>query len=269
MECARKTLVVCTIIVLTMPRKYINRINKRAAVVAKTWRKKSDFEKAEKIVRFLNGKWEKGIWEVETAAECHSELKLLVDSWLEAAYKLESWPMRLDFEENLTRRSVNLYVEQTGGEKRPCVSFRIAPLRFEEDLGLGGFKFVTMPGRIDAIEMFFDLITGAYFDAVGVCKRCGNYYLNSWGHTNKQFCSSRCSRSTSAEIATRKRREVEMAEKLNKVKAAMKEFDKLSPERRLKVGPNWKRWMARKAGVDITPNFITRHIALGNLKNLD
>ena len=202
----------------------------------------------------------------ETLLECSEELRELMDSWLAAACRIDLWPLRERLENDLNRRRVRLFRDPSN-KGRAGYEFGL-PVREEQDLGLGGgFKMDAKPGRTHAVSLFFQFITGPFHRNVGRCKRCGKFWWNRWGHSNKTYCSSKCASADTATRATRERRDTEHQQKLRLVEAAIRRFERLPAERRSKS--NWKTWVQKEAGPHVSANFITRAINRGDLQPPD
>lgn len=84
----------------------------------------------------------------------------------------------------------------------------------------------------------------------GPCARCGRYYIKKRTSQNI-YCSRRCGNAATAVARTRERIEAERRGKMDRVKAAMKEW------KRAKTQQSWKLWIAQKTGIDL--RFLTRN----------
>jgi hypothetical protein len=208
----------------------------------------------------------------DTLYECSQELGELVYSWLAAGCRLDEWskqPLRQRLEDDLNRRRIVLYSDPNQDDR---VSYDFTrPIREEIDLGLGEYKgkrftVDAVPGRTEAAQLFFQFITGPFQREVGRCKRCRMYFWNQWGHSNKLYCTSRCASADTATLVTRERRRKEHHGKLVTVQRSIERFEQLSAETRSRYGRNWKRWVKRKAGAEVSLNFITRTVNMGELR---
>lgn len=199
----------------------------------------------------------------ETLLECSEELGELMDSWVEAGCRLDRWSLKQQFEDDLNRRKLSLHANDGGS-----VGFDFTPpVRERGDLGLGGgFQIDARPGRTAAVALFFQFITGPFQKDIRRCKRCRKFYWNRSGRKDKVYCGSRCASADTATVRTRERRNQEHQDKLRAVQRAIGKLKRLSPDRRSRLQPIWTSWVAKEAGPEVTPNFITRGINRGELK---
>lgn len=110
-------------------------------------------------------------------------------------------------------------------------------------------------------QLFCDFLFSSGRRRIRLCARfgCQKYFLSN--HARKIYCCRRCAKHVSASVSVRKSRATELRIKIEKAQAAMGEFEELNVQPR-----DWKGWVARRAGVGITPRWITRHVNLGNLR---
>ena len=106
----------------------------------------------------------------------------------------------------------------------------------------------------EAALLFYALANNPLGSDVRTCNRCRRWYLNTSGHQNKSYCSRKCA----SLHTTRRRREGEHRQKIERAQAAIRKW-----EGRRRQG-DWKRWVTARAGV--TPKFITRAINMAELK---
>jgi hypothetical protein len=201
----------------------------------------------------------------ETLFECQMELEELMGSWVDAGCRPARWPPKLRerLEDDLSRRRLQLVPNGDGGFTYDFTP----PARTIVDLGLGGgYQADAKPGRTAAVALFFQFVTGPLQSEVGRCKRCQQFYWNQWGHSNKEYCGKRCACRDSATLTTQKRRSEERQKKIRAAQRAIKTFDELSEETRSRLSRTWTKWVAREAGPEVTPNFITRAINRGELR---
>jgi hypothetical protein len=197
----------------------------------------------------------------QTLFELSVELGELMVTWLDAGCRLDHWPFRQRLENDLNRRRLFLHSDDDG---RVGYDFS-PPIREEADLGFGGgYKIDTVPGRTEAVALFFRFVTGPFQRDVGRCKRCRKFFWNQSGRENKLHCTPRCASADTATRVTREKRVREHEKKLALVRRAIKEFERLSPERRARF-QNWKTWVKEQYGSVVTSNFITRAINAGEL----
>jgi hypothetical protein len=199
----------------------------------------------------------------ETLSECSEELVELMDSWVESGCRLGRWPPMLQFEDDLNRRKLFLHAR---GDGRVGFGFT-PPIREKGDLGLGGgFQIDARPGRTAAVALFFQFITGPFQKDIHRCKRCRKFYWNRSGRKDKVYCRPRCASADTATVRTRERRIKERQDKLRAVQRAIEKLNRLSTDRRSRLQSTWKSWVAKEAGLGVTPNFITRAIHAGEIK---
>jgi hypothetical protein len=198
----------------------------------------------------------------QTLYEISGELSELMVTWLDAGCRLDHWPLRHRLEEDLSRRRLFLHAENEG-----LVAYDFSrPIREEVDLGFGdGYKNDPMPGRTEAVVLFFRFITGPFQRDVERCKRCRKFFWNTSGHSDKQYCTKRCAWRESATLVMQEKRVRERGDKLDRVRHAIKDFERLSPERRRRFR-NWKAWVTKQLGLEVKSNFITRALNKGELK---
>lgn len=84
----------------------------------------------------------------------------------------------------------------------------------------------------------------------GPCARCGRYYLKKRA-SQKVYCSRRCGNAATAIERTREKLKQEREDKIDRAKAAMKEW------KRAKTQQGWKPWVSQRTGIDL--RFITRN----------
>jgi hypothetical protein len=116
-----------------------------------------------------------------------------------------------------------------------------------------------MPQPKDA-ERRAELLAALYFHVgtlnpewnklAGPCARCGRYYLKNRASQNV-YCSRECGNRATAVTRTRERIKAERDEKMNRAKAAMKEW------KRAKTQQDWKLWVSQETGIDL--RFLTRN----------
>jgi len=194
----------------------------------------------------------------ETLFQCTEELVELMHSWLAAGCRLERWTRRKQFEDDLNQRKGSLWADRDGR-----VGYEFGdPVRELLDLHLSGYKYDPKPGRTEAVSLFFQFITGPFQRDIAWCKRCRKYFWNRSGHANKAYCNSRCASADTAERVTRERRNREHQAKLKSVQNAVQRFEQSTGKRsRL----DWKPWVKRQCGPDVTLHFITRAINRGEI----
>jgi hypothetical protein len=92
----------------------------------------------------------------------------------------------------------------------------------------------------------------------GPCGRCGLYYVKNTTR-QKTFCGRRCGQKSGATAATRKRRDSESLDKLDRVR---KLADRWTESRSTL---DWKRWISRR-DPRISLTFLTRAVNSGKLR---
>lgn len=87
----------------------------------------------------------------------------------------------------------------------------------------------------------------------GPCARCGNFYAKKTMR-QKTYCSRNCGSSSTALLATRKRRD---EAKLEKIRRAEKEIRKWTLARSREP---WKKWISARTANQITVKWLTRAV---------
>ncbi len=222
------------------------------------------------ILAFRPQKTRRRLWgdprigmDYETLFECQPELGELMNSWVEDRCRLDEWRLKQQFEEDLNRRRLFLCAIGEG----PVGFDFTPPIREQVEFGFGGgHQIDALPGRTAAVALFFQFITGPFQKDIGRCKRCRKFFWNRSGRKDKVYCGSRCASAVTATARTRERRTQERRDKLRSAQNAIRTFNRLSPERRSRIGPLWASWVAEEAAPGVTSNFITRAINRGELK---
>lgn len=119
-------------------------------------------------------------------------------------------------------------------------------------------KSELMPGQVDrmrperyaALLFHVGTLNSEWDKLAGPCARCGNYYIKKRA-SQDTYCSRRCGNAATAATRTRERIKAERDGKMNRVKAAIKEW------RHAKTQQDWKRWVAQETGIDL--RFLTRN----------
>lgn len=113
-----------------------------------------------------------------------------------------------------------------------------------EKLGAAGTRF-------KAFVLFNSLMLNPLWPKLGgPCERCGKFYIKKRA-SQKVYCSRQCGNAATALARTRERIERERNDKLDRAKAAMKEW------KREKPGDDWRPWVSQRTGIDL--RFLTRH----------
>lgn len=108
-----------------------------------------------------------------------------------------------------------------------------------------------------ALSMFVTLIIHPELDKfAGPCARCSKFYLKNSAR-QKVYCSRRCGAYRNALLATRRRREKEHRDWLEKASKAIAAW---TPSR---AWQDWKRYVTAKTG--LTGRFLTRAVNNGEL----
>ena len=92
----------------------------------------------------------------------------------------------------------------------------------------------------------------------GPCAGCNRFYLKNTKRQIK-YCSRGCSTNTTAQSATKRRREAEYSEKLFEAQLLIQKWS-WHPRRE-----KWKPWVAAKSKRMITEKWLTRAVNLGKL----
>ena len=173
-------------------------------------------------------------------------LRLYVDSWLACGrnYRLW-WKQNRDLCTKLHKQ-----IKRTDRAVLPSRDGRAWVLSGKPLTG--GLK-TWFDGQWEAAEHFVTLITSPLYEKVCTCDRCGRYFLNNANYRKKRFCSRSCSKDATARASTRKRREAEREEKLERARLALQEYARLK-----RRAVNWKVRVAKRASV--TTRWLTRAI---------
>jgi hypothetical protein len=114
------------------------------------------------------------------------------------------------------------------------------------------------PDRYAALLFHVGTLNPEWDKLAGPCARCGRYYLKNRA-SQDTYCSRECGNRTTAAARTRERIKAEHDDKMNRSKAALKEW------KRAKTQQDWKRWVSQKTGIDL--RFLTRNFTeTGELK---
>jgi len=197
-------------------------------------------------------------------------LRRYAESWMEANFRIEHWSLRERLETDINRQRIRMFQASPGpllmkveGKTIPVEPLDQKPFVTPSwdflDLTIGPEEFDEnheLEGRKRAARLFFEFITGPFWNGLKVCERCGRFFINTKGHQNKVFCSRYCSKTKTALTSTKQQREENYSEKLEKVKEAISELAQLPDAERQRS--HWKAWVAKKTGID--QRFITQAI---------
>jgi hypothetical protein len=115
------------------------------------------------------------------------------------------------------------------------------------------------PERFAALLFHVGTLNPEWDKLAGPCARCGNYYIKKRA-SQDVYCSRRCGNAATAVTRTRERIKAEHDDKMNRAKAAIREW------RRAKTQQDWKRWVSQKTGIDL--RFLTRNFTVtGGMKS--
>ena len=115
----------------------------------------------------------------------------------------------------------------------------------------------------EAARLFLTLIFNPQKEKLGgPCSGCGRYYIRRTAG-NTTYCSRSCGTRATAIATTKRRRAREHDDKMRRARLAAEQWAKLQRTGRTKKG--WKEWVF-KAEPDIKPNFLTRAVNRGELK---
>jgi hypothetical protein len=106
------------------------------------------------------------------------------------------------------------------------------------------------PDRYAALLFHVGTLNPEWDKLAGPCARCGRYYLKNRA-SQDTYCSRECGNRTTAAARTRERIKAEHDDKMNRSKAALKDW------KRAKNQQDWKRWVSQKTGIDL--RFLTRN----------
>jgi hypothetical protein len=111
-----------------------------------------------------------------------------------------------------------------------------------------------------ALYFFISLILNPLWERLGgPCLRCGRYYVAQTARKNKAYCSRSCGTRATAIATTRKKRDEEHGDKLQRATDAAQKW---ATARTVK---EWKSWVSSRHP-DITVKFLTRAVNNGQLK---
>jgi hypothetical protein len=181
---------------------------------------------------------------------CQNMLRDYADSWLESGYDIHRWSMRNRAPEMMGSYRASLLTQSPGN--RPSVFLTRV------------FDRALTKGELYVWDLFLQYILGPYYSQLGRCARCFRYFVNTSGQSAKRYCSQRCARSDSAVKAVEEKRRKSREEKLRRVQLALNQFAALPEAKRSRI-PDWKKWVARKAGPETKTNVVTRMLKGGEL----
>lgn len=179
-------------------------------------------------------------------------LRRCIDTWIEAGCHFGNWSTSNPNLYAKIKRFVEGYECNLagGGDHRAVVS---AYPTEESRHALEGSL------ELRAVESFLKIIRSSLFSAIGKCERCGKYFLNTFEHKDKKYCSRACASGDSAHRAMQAKREREREEKIKKARKAIRELKEGGVET-----PDWKSWVVERTG--LTRNWITYAVNTGDLK---
>jgi hypothetical protein len=216
--------------------------------------------------------------------------KLLLDfvqTWIAAGYRLNKWARRDSFKEETRYRTFSLYqsseadpvkfeahwgypyppaqqssitdVSETGGDDwegyqpPPEEGYEGYEQWIEEREEANPIAQEAMRESIERPEMltlFFQLLTGPYYDKIGRCPRCGRFFVK--GRSDQTFCTQRCASAVTAKKAVYEARKREHQDKLKRVEEEWDRFGTRTSERKVKA----RDWISKRTGLSRT--FVTR-----------
>jgi hypothetical protein len=179
-------------------------------------------------------------------------LREFADSWEKAGYDVLQW-QDMDRFQRLVR-SIRFLFDWSPLDGRPGVI-----LVHEGD---DAFR----AGELTASAIFLDFLLGPYWSDIGSCARCRRYFVNTSGRSEKKYCSQRCASADSATKFTLEARRIERKDKVLRIQDAIESLQRRVEQRKVNPPLNWKKWVAEKAGPEITPNLISRMLKGGELK---
>ena len=106
------------------------------------------------------------------------------------------------------------------------------------------------PEQFAALLFHVGTLNPEWDKLAGPCARCGNYYIKKRA-SQDVYCSRRCGNAATAVTRTRERIKAEHDDKMNRAKAAIREW------KRAKTQQDWKRWVSQKTSIDI--RFLSRN----------
>jgi hypothetical protein len=115
------------------------------------------------------------------------------------------------------------------------------------------------PERYAALLFHVGTLNPEWDKLAGPCARCGNYYIKK-RLSQKVYCSRRCGNAATSMVRTRERIKAEREDKMNRAKAAIREWTRANTQQ------EWKRWVSQKTGIDL--RFLTRNFTeTGGMKS--
>lgn len=107
-----------------------------------------------------------------------------------------------------------------------------------------------LAGRYAAMFFHVWTLNPEWDKLAGPCARCGRYYLKKRA-SQDVYCSRRCGNAATALTRTRERIKAEHDDKMDRAKAARKDW------KRAKTQQDWKRWVSQKTAIDL--RFLSRN----------
>lgn len=196
---------------------------------------------------------------LQSAPRLQAALKECADSWMSVGCSFDRWTMGDRFKQMMRTYRVRL----DAPDNQPSL---VLDRDFED----------REPEPWLAFDMFLSFLLGPYSSELGRCLRCNRYFVNTSGHSNKEYCRQRCASSDSAERAGEEKRLRETEQKRNAIQNALDEIALLPKTRQPRNLASLKKQVASRAdkriasrgGRDfptITMNYVTRQLNAGRV----
>jgi hypothetical protein len=117
------------------------------------------------------------------------------------------------------------------------------------------------PQKQAALTLFTGfLVNPLSWKLAGPCKRCRRFYAKS-DPRNKTYCGRKCASGSTASSRTKKRRQDEHLDLLNKARLALEKLKQKGSHPK-----NWKKLIANEVKAGLTQKWVTRALNVGELQ---
>jgi hypothetical protein len=179
----------------------------------------------------------------------------IIGSWVDAGCHVQKWEsknpeMAYALGKRLEDWRVRMVFREDG--RRGPLLLGAFPFREENPL-----ERANTDRRFALDEFAVFLIAAAPRAEIGRCDRCGRFYWNRWGHTNKRFCARQCSQRQTAIEGQAKMASRQRQEKNRRIRATLKALIDTKPRT-----ADWRAWVAERARV--SKNYLTRALRRGD-----
>lgn len=197
--------------------------------------------------------------------ELGADLKRLVEQWQASGPNLELFvsgskaaephsndPFPIDTWSAINEICHSQWIPTASGNARLWFAFdpkRVKALSCQGEVG---------ERKAKAVALFALLTLNPEWDKLaGPCARCRSYYIKKRA-SQKVYCSRKCGNAATAIVRTKERSGNEHKDKLNRAKAAIREWTTA------RTKDEWKVFVSNREG--LTPKFLTRAVNKGELK---